>query len=508
MTNDITSKDSIKIKMDTYTRQLYEDFISALSDRLRETANNSLSKLTEIYQSLDALRDHVKEPDEVILKKFDDLVNQLNNIVQEHDNKFLFDISQIMEAHKSNLQTSINSGQSQTVTFFNTLDTQIGNLVNEFETKHDNLIHSLDQNLDTMKDQLKIDLESVVKDNSESITNRVNEYILSKNEILTDSLDSNIQSVLSVIEELQNGLLSELAKGNERLDNRVSKIVSIASIQMRRIRFAEHLIYKALKTSIDSFFEYKGSTEDKLSSIESNNLEQKDISNQSLELIKLINSEILWLKTYVGGSDHDSISDLLNSSISEARGQIEVLLNRISQVIETYYPELKDFVTQKNQDLSDRIIGEVAKLSEAHSDKILEAISTSETIQTKRTIMACKDVIDKVDALTTMLSDRHNELVQTLNGLHQELISGHKDLIDKVEASSTMLSDYHSELVQTLNSLHQDLNDKNDELAEQLITNQELLIWILTPWYKKIFRRKNGRPQVLAKKPVVESENN
>jgi len=169
---------------------------------------------------------------------------------------------------------------------------------------------------------------------------------------------------------------------------------------------------------------------------------------------------------------------------------------------------LKDFVTQKNQDLSDRIIGEVAKLSEAHSDKILEAISTSETIQTKRTIMACKDVIDKVDALTTMLSDRHNELVQTLNGLHQELISGHKDLIDKVEASSTMLSDYHSELVQTLNSLHQDLNDKNDELAEQLITNQELLIWILTPWYKKIFRRKNGRPQVLAKKPVVESENN
>lgn len=479
MTNDATSKDSIKIKMDTYTRQLYEDFISALSDRLRETADKTVSRLEEIDNSLDALRDQVKEPDEDILNKLDGLVIQLNDILKEHDNKFLSDISQIMDAHKSNLQTSINSGQSQTVTFFDTLNTQIGNFAKELETKHDNIIDSIIRNLDTMKDNLNIDLERVIKDNSESITNRVNEFTLSKHDTLTDSLVSSIQSVSSVIEELQDGLLRELAKGNERLDNRISKAVGIASIQMRRIRFTEHLIYKALRTTMDSFLEYRVHTDEKLSSIESNDLEQHDISNQSLELNKLINSEISRLNTFVVSSNHDSISDLINSSISEARIQIEGVINRVSQVIETYYPELKEFITLQNEDLTDRIIGDVAKRSDAHRDKILEAINISETKQTERILTACKDVIDKVDTLAKMLSDHYNELDQTLNSLQHEL-----------------------------NSMHNDLRDKHNELTEQENINQELLIWILTPWYKKIFRRKNGKPQILVKKPVAEPNDN
>ena len=211
MTNDTTAKDSMKIKMDTYTKQLYEDFVSALSDRLRDTADSTASQLGQINKSLDALRDQVKEPKEVLLKHIDDLVSQLNNIVKEHDNNLL----------------------------------------------------------------------------------------------------------------------------------------------------------------------------------------------------------------------------------------------------------------------------SVAKRSEVNRDEVLQAISTSETSEIERTKMACKDVIDKVDASTKMLSDQHNELLQTLNSLHEELITR-----------------------------HQDLSEKNDALTEQVKTNQELLIWILTPWYRKIFRRKNGKPQILAKKPVAESEDN
>ncbi|HOY84025.1 MAG TPA: hypothetical protein PLQ80_01855 [Candidatus Syntrophosphaera sp.] len=505
----------MKIKMDTYTRQLYEDFISALSDRLRETADKTVSRLEEINNSLDALRDQVKEPDEDILNKLDGLVIQLNDILKEHDNKLLSNISQIMDAHKSIIQTSIILGQSQTGTLLDSLNTQIGSLSKEIETKHDNIIDSVTRNLDTMKDQLNFDIESVIRDNGESITNRVNDFTRSKNEILTDSLLSSIQSVSSVIEELQDGLLRELAKGNQRLDDRISRAVGIASIQMRRIRFTEHLIYKALKASMDSFLEYRVHTEEKLSSIESVNLEQHAVSNQSLELNKLINSEISRLNTYVVSSDHDSISDLINLSISEARTKIEEVIKRVSQVIDTYYPEMKDFITVKNQEVSDRVIGDLTNKSDEQRNNILEAINTSETKQTERTLTARKDVIDKVDALATMLKDHHNELMQSFNVLQQELISMHQGLCDQTDALGATISDHHNEISQTLSFLHQelisrhnDLKDKNNELTEQVNTNQELLIWILTPWYKKIFRRKNGKPQILVRKPVVEPEDN
>lgn len=48
--------------------------------------------------------------------------------------------------------------------------------------------------------------------------------------------------------------------------------------------------------------------------------------------------------------------------------------------------------------------------------------------------MAYKDVTDKADASIRMLSDQHNELLQTLNSLHEELVTRHQDLSEKNHA--------------------------------------------------------------------------
>jgi len=425
MIDDTTTKDSIKIKMDTYTRHLYEDFIGALSDRLRVTADDYLSKLSEISQSLDDLHAQDRGPEEEISKKLDDLVEQLEAIVKEQDKELLSSLSLIMDAYKTNLQTSVDTGQSQTVASFETIKAQIVEVGKELEAKRDNIIESVNQNLTALKEQLNTDLESVVKDNSEAVTKCVNEYTLSKSEVLTESITSSFRGVSSELEEMQDGLKRELAQGSEKLDSRIAKVIGIASKHIRRIQLTEQLIYKSLKTSMDSFLEYRVHIEEKFSCIESNNLEQKDVSNQSFELNKLISLEI-------------------------------------------------------------------SKLNAAG-----------------------KDVNDKVDALSTMLSNHHNELLKSFNGLQQEIVSMHQGLCDKNDAFATTISDYFNEISQTLSFLqqelisrHNDLSVKNDKLTEQVKTNQELLIWILTPWYKKIFRRKNGKPQILVTKPVAEPEDN
>lgn len=473
MTNDTTAKDSMKIKMDTYTKQLYEDFVSALSDRLRDTADSTASQLEQINKSLDALRDQVKEPKEVLLKHIDDLVIQLNDILKEHDNKLLSDITQTIDTHKSNLQISFKSGKDELFKYLDTLNTVVSDIANVVKTSPDVINDRVNQSLALLNNELG----SSIQNNSDSVTSRVNEHTHSEMELLNDSFTSNIQDSFSMVKDLQNEVLFELQLGNDTIDKRISKALSIASLQVKRFRFTENLIYKTLKTFIDSESEFRASSDAKISHVLSNNLEQISISTQLLDLSRLIDSEISRIVSYVASDEHNTMSELINSSVSNARDHLEDKINRVAKVVETHYPDMKEFISLQNKDIAVQVIDTLAKRSEANRDEVLQAISTSETNEIERTKMACKDVIDKVDASTTMLSDHHNELLQTLNGLHEELITR-----------------------------HQDLSEKNDALTEQVNTNQELLIWILTPWYRKIFRRKNGKPQILAKKPVAESE--
>jgi len=478
MTNDATIKDSIKIKMDTYTKQLYEDFISALSDRLRETAGSAVSQLRLINERLDTLRDQVQEPQEDQIKEIEEILNQLN-ILTENDNKLLANISQAIGTHKSELQTAINLGQDRLSDFFDALNDLIGGVSKEVMLTPDVINDNMNKSLTLLKERLNNDLGSITKGNCDSVTKRVNEHFNSEVNILTNTLTGNNQSIKSTIKDLQEELNSELAKGNDKIENRISKSLRIASVCARRIRFTEQLIYTSLKTHIGSFLEYRLHSDEKFSGIESYSLEQKAISQQIFDLNSQINSEISRLKKYVVTGDHASISDLINTSISTAGDQIEESINRTAQVIENYYPDLKRFVGQQNQEHATRVIDELARRLESFRDIVLLAISTSESNEIKRINIVCKEVTEKLDALTSVFSDHHTALLQALNGLHDEM-----------------------------KSRHQDLSDMNDKLTKQVNTNQELLIWILTPWYKKIFRRKHGRPQVLAKKPVVESEDN
>lgn len=85
--------------------------------------------------------------------------------------------------------------------------------------------------------------------------------------------------------------------------------------------------------------------------------------------------------------------------------------------------------------------------------------------------------------------------------LYEDFISALSDRLKETADNSL------SELTK-INKRLDALSKENDKLTKQVKTNQALLIWILTPWYKKIFRRKNGKPQVLAKKTVVEQEDN
>jgi len=478
MTNDATSKDSIKIKMDTYTKQLYEDFIRALSDRIRETAGSAVSQLKLISKVLNALRDQVQESKEVQIKEIEEILNQLN-LLTENDNKLLADISQAINTHKSEIQASINSGQDHLINYFNTLNDLIGGVSKEVKLTPDVINDNMNKSLTLLKERLNNDLSSITKGNCDSATNLVNEHIYSEANILTNTLSGNIQSIESTIKYLQEDLHSELAQGNDRIEIRISKSLRIASVCVRRIQFTEQLIYTSLKTHIGSFLEYRLYSEDKFSGIESCILEQKAISQHLYDLNSQINSEISMLKKYVVTGDHASISDLINTSISKAGDQIEESINRTTQVIENYYPDLRKFVGQENQEHATRVIDELARRLESFRDVILQSISKSESNAIERINIVCKELTDKIDTSTSVFSDHHNELLQTLNGLHEEL-----------------------------KSRHQDLCDMNDKLTEQVNTNQELLIWIITPWYKKIFGRKHGKPQVLAKKPAVESEDN
>ena len=475
MTNDATPKDSMKIKMDTYTKQLYEDFIGALSDRLRDTADSTASQLGQINKSLDALRDQVKEPKEVLLKQIDDLVSQLNDIVKDHDNKLLSDITKTIDTLKSNLQITFQSGKDELFKYFDTLNTVASDIANMIKTSPDVINDKVNQSIASLNNELV----SSIQDNSDSVTNRVNEHIHSEMEILNDSFTSNIQDSFSTVKDLQNEVLFELQLGNDTIDKRISKVLGLASIHVKRFRFTENLIYKSLKTFIDSESEFRYSSDAKISHVLSNNLEQISISTQLLDLSRLINSEISRIVSYVASDKYNTINELINSSVSNARDHLEDKINRVAMVVETHYPDMKEFISLQNKDIAVQVIDTLAKRSEANRDEVLQAISTSETNEIERTKMAYKDVTDKVDASIRMLSDQHNELLQTLNSLHEELVTR-----------------------------HQDLSEKNDALTEQVKTNQELLIWILTPWYRKIFRRKNGKPQILAKKPVAESEDN
>lgn len=475
MTNDATPKDSMKIKMDTYTKQLYEDFVSALSDRLRDTADSTASQLGQINKSLDALRDQVKEPKEVLLKQIDDLVSQLNDIVKDHDNKLLSDITKTIDTLKSNLQITFQSGKDELFKYFDTLNTVASDIANMIKTSPDVINDKVNQNIASLNNELV----SSIQDNSDSVTNRVNEHIHSEMEILNDSFTSNIQDSFSMVKDLQNEILFELQLGNDTIDKRISKALGLASIHVKRFRFTENLIYKSLKTFIDSESEFRYSSDAKISHVLSNNLEQISISTQLLDLSRLINSEISRIVSYVASDKYNTINELIYSSVSNARDHLEDKINRVAMVVETHYPDIKEFISRQNKDIAVQVIDTLAKRSEANRDEVLQAISTSETNEIERTKMAYKDVTDKVDASIRMLSDQHNELLQTLNSLHEELVTR-----------------------------HQDLSEKNDALTEQVKTNQELLIWILTPWYRKIFRRKNGKPQILAKKPVAESEDN
>lgn len=475
MTNDATPKDSMKIKMDTYTKQLYEDFVSALSDRLRDTADSTASQLGQINKSLDALRDQVKEPKEVLLKQIDDLVSQLNDIVKDHDNKLLSDITKTIDTLKSNLQITFQSGKDELFKYFDTLNTVASDIANMIKTSPDVINDKVNQSIASLNNELV----SSIQDNSDSVTNRVNEHIHSEMEILNDSFTSNIQDSFSMVKDLQNEVLFELQLGNDTIDKRISKVLGLASIHVKRFRFTENLIYKSLKTFIDSESEFRYSSDAKISHVLSNNLEQISISTQLLDLSRLINSEISRIVSYVASDKYNTINELINSSVSNARDHLEDKINRVAMVVETHYPDMKEFISLQNKDIAVQVIDTLAKRSEANRDEVLQAISTSETNEIERTKMAYKDVTDKVDASIRMLSDQHNELLQTLNSLHEELVTR-----------------------------HQDLSEKNDALTEQVKTNQELLIWILTPWYRKIFRRKNGKPQILAKKPVAESEDN
>ena len=286
MTNDATPKDSMKIKMDTYTKQLYEDFVSALSDRLRDTADSTASQLGQINKSLDALRDQVKEPKEVLLKQIDDLVSQLNDIVKDHDNKLLSDITQTIDTHKSNLQISFQSGKDELFKYFDTLNTVASDIANMIKTSPDVINDKVNQSIASLNNELV----SSIQDNSDSVTNRVNEHIHSEMEILNDSFTSNIQDSFSTVKDLQNEVLFELQLGNDTIDKRISKVLGLASIHVKRFRFTENLIYKSLKTFIDSESEFRASSDAKISHVLSNNLEQISISTQLLDLSRLINS--------------------------------------------------------------------------------------------------------------------------------------------------------------------------------------------------------------------------
>lgn len=491
MTNDTTTQNSIKIKMDTYTKQLYEDFIHNLSEKLRDVARDTANRLEQINESLDALPAQVKEPEEMQLKKIDELLNQLNSIIREHDNKMLSNIIQTINTQKSNLQTSINSSNEEIVKYFDTLNALIGDLANEVNITPDVINSSVNLNIASMNDRLNNDLGITIKDNSDSVTNRVNEHTHHEMGLLADSFVSKIQSVLSVIKDLQDDLHSDHADKSDRLDERISKALSIALVQMRRNRFNEHLIYKTLKAFIESTYKYRVNSDEQISSIVSYSLEQKANSSQSLDLNTLINSEISRLSTYIVSEDHSSINELVKSSISKVRDQIEDSINRAIKVLENYYPDLKEFLAQQNKDITLRIIDNMAERSNTYRDEILQAISTNKINGIEKINAVCTDIINNVDALKSELSGHLSELVKTLLNQHDELMAMYHDLSEK-----------NNELM----AMHHDLSERNDELTEQVNINQELLIWILTPWYKKILRRKNGKPQILAKKPISEPE--
>lgn len=201
---------------------------------------------------------------------------------------------------------------------------------------------------------------------------------------------------------------------------------------------------------------------------------QLDMSRQSLDLNISISSEISKLKTYLLQDDHRSMGDLIDSTASAIIDNIKETLKSISSTINSNHPEIKEFISLQNKKIETQVVDNFIKKLDANRDELLNAILANLSSETQKTVATYNSLLDIVQALNTMVSDHHIEVLQKLN-----------DLKDSLE------------------SRYLEQSSNNEKFMEDINTNQELLVWILTPWYKKIFRRKDEKPRILVKKPTT-----
>lgn len=214
-------------------------------------------------------------------------------------------------------------------------------------------------------------------------------------------------------------------------------------------------------------------------------------------------------------SIQDTVSNLVASSMADTNQN---------------YTDFKDEVVSKISGCENCIIEQIRK-SNANNNSRIVRLEKETASKLQKLVLSERMIREVIEAYisndTEYKSDdksRSASMIQSLQNLLKTstcLLNLIKDITPSIEetfqqhtqSAYNMITFESSKIGDRLTTLEQSvmqekqsiqeqytaLMTKEGRLADQLNTNQELLVWILTPWYKKIFRRKNEKPSILVK---------
>lgn len=396
MSNETNNKDTIKIKMDAYTTQLYQDFVMQLTERLRSEASSIEAKLQGIITNL---KTNSVLPTDAI----SELSANLMSALAERETSILNQITNDLTAPESPLIMNSDNNRAHVVNKIVELESAFSGFQSEL-SKPESIIYSL-------------------------IQDRINSTLASYEERSIEQGSAYVSEVIARINEAGNGLLKDIKNLNAIDNTRFLRLGKIAGARLQRVIQAEQLIHEAIRIISENNAEYHSSVEDKLASMINAIGSLQASSSHLLEITEPIEQSLAKLTNEQTSSTHRLVAEQTGRVVDSLSGTIN--------------------------NVQSQLLGTMATLSQ--------------------------DLLRSKEVMQAHVSSEVNKAIQELDSR-----------LSKIEGALTQEK-------QSIQGKYAALMAKESRLADQLITNQELLIWILTPWYKKIFKRKNEKPQILVK---------
>ncbi len=479
MSIDTKTQDTVKIKMDSYSKQLYEDFVQQLANTLRGQSNDTQVTLNELIESINTLPHSVDEELRQSFEPINRLLTQLPDTIVSIEKTIKDEICIVLNQKSSEIIADASKNNNIAL---ESIDNVIANfaeirtLINDPENA---LQSGMSSNLTTAQRQLQESLSEYIKGLYDGLINHfVTDLSTLKEEILTLE-NTGISDIINFVEDQSKQIISVISQENTKSIVRLKKISTFTSRYIKRIIFTNYLLKNTLDSLAQDCSRNQTIIDNRLIEIMSLTSKLHRLSEDISESSQSVLQNSRALKDYIVTETYPSLTSMIDSLSSHFES---LLHNDRSELFRIICEQFLQVALDKTQEIVLNIT-RIIDSCKYHLSELIDGSTRDTNAQTLKSQELIREEI-KDDILTT-----------------EKVISGKTDgILNELGELSNAVQN----LSASLELLLQEQQDSGKRLIEQLNINQELIIWMLKPWYKKIFRGNNGKPQILIKQNTVE----